>query len=143
MYLEFTIEGEKEVSAVLGFAADNIGDFRRPLYATGQLIMSDVETNYDRRGRLFSGGGWVPRKYERPWPLLENTRKLRRGFRKVQTRDAIKVENNVDYFKYHQSNKPRKIIPRRVMLTIVPQTRTKIFKEFQKAAVEALQARTV
>lgn len=132
------MEGERQVAAVLGLTANNVNNFRRPLLKTRMNIMNDVETNYNQRGNLF--GGWKPRKYSYPHPLLEKSGKMRRSFKTKTTSDTLEVSNEAKYFKYHQSNKPRgSNLPRRVMLKIIPGTRTKIFKNFQEHIVKSMK----
>lgn len=140
MHLEFTIEGEKEISAVLGIVDRGVQDFHKPLDQTRRRIMQDVEANFASRGALM--GGWKPRRYERPWPLLEQTGAMRRGFVSAVTNTQVAIGNLADHFKYHQSKKPRRVIPRRVMLMILPPTRVDIFKYFQVHLADLLKART-
>lgn len=137
--LQMGLEGETQIDRVLGITVEGVSDFREPLEESKGIILDRVQQNFDKRGALF--GGWPARKKNVPWPLLEQTGKMRRSFDGVATETQLKVENKDDKFKYHQSNKPRRKIPRRVMLTIDAPTATLITKAFQLYLVNLLRGR--
>lgn len=62
--------------------------------------------------------------------ILERTGKMRNAFRSQVAPDYAMIWNTAQYFKYHQSNKPRSKLPRRVMVKLGEQQRELIVKEF-------------
>ncbi len=135
--LQMSLEGETQIDRILGITVQGVTDFREPLQASKVIIMDRVEQNFDRRGALF--GGWTPRKKDKPWPLLEQTGKMRRSFKADITNTQLTVGNSDDKFKYHQSNKARTKIPRRVMLKIDEPSAILITKAFQLYLVTLLR----
>lgn len=125
-----SIEGEKEFSRRLLIVADGIRTFEKPLDQIGTELLKSFELNFESRGELF--GGWEPRKEDKPWPLLEKSGEMRHGFDKIVQDNAVTVFNPVDWFKYHQSNKPRAVLPRRVMMKIDTERKAFIIRAFQK-----------
>jgi hypothetical protein len=135
--LQMGLEGETKIDRILGIVVEGVTDFRDPLEESKTIILDRVQQNFDKRGAYF--GGWQPRKINRPWPLLEQTGKMRRSFDGVVTSTQLKVENKDPKFKYHQSNKPRKKLPRRVMLNIDAPTAVLITKAFQLYLVNLMR----
>lgn len=138
--LSVNIEGEKQLSRRLLKIPDDIGDFKKPLFRIGGEIRGAIDKNFSSRGQLF-GEKWVPRKDTLPHPLLEKTTTMRRNFKTKLGPDYIEIFNPTPYFKYHQSNKPRKKIPRRVMMKIDRDRQQFIQKEFQRHIIEAMRSR--
>ncbi len=136
--LNVTLEGEKQLSRRLMTIPKNIGDFKRPLFRIGGEVRGSIDQNFSGRGALF--GRWVPRKDNKPHPLLEETGKMRRNFKQSIGPSYISIYNPTPYFKYHQSNKPRKRLPRRVMMKIDRQRQQFIQKEFQKHIMDAIRS---
>lgn len=144
--LEFEVENEKQLSAELGIMADNISDFSEPMKKTADAMMAAVDDNYNQRGKRFRG--WAPRvpQYRAgvrsdTHPLLEKSGRMRSGMYKESGKDFAMVGNrdSRDIFKYHQSNEPRKKIPRRIMLMMDAKLNTEIFKIFQEYIVRVLR----
>jgi phage gpG-like protein len=133
--LGFELEGERQVSAELGIAADHIKDWRQPLTSVGSELLKAFDLNFASRGQLF--GGWAPRTKDYPWPLLEKTGQMRKSFHSQVAGDAVVLGNPTPYFKYHQSNQPRRRLPRRVMMKIDEARRNLIFKIFQAHVIDA------
>lgn len=129
--LKATLEGEKQLSRRLLTMADGIGDFKKPLFRIGAEVRGSVDVNFSSRGQLFQEP-WKPRTRPYPHPILEKTSKMRRNFKQKLGNDYVEIFNPTPYFKYHQSNKPRKKLPRRVMLKIDKIRKVFIQKEFQK-----------
>ncbi len=137
--LQMSLEGETQIDRVLGITVQGVTDFREPLEASKTIILDRVEQNFDKRGQLF--GGWPARKKDKPWPLLEQTGKMRRSFKGDVTTTQLTVGNTDRKFPYHQSNKPRKIIPRRVMLTVDSTSAILITKAFQAYLVGLMRGK--
>lgn len=136
--LSVDIEGEKQLSRKLLTASSGIGDFKRPLFRIGAEVRGSIDTNFSGRGSLF--GRWLPRKDNLPHPILEKTSRMRRNFKQNLGPDYVEIYNPTPYFKYHQSNKPRTKIPRRVMMKIDEQRRVFIQKEFQKHIMDTIRS---
>lgn len=128
--LTFQIEGQKELSAELGLIADHIKDWEPPLKKAGDILLKSFGLNFNSRGQLFQGG-WPKRKVDKPWPLLEKSGEMRHGFDAAVTGDFVELGNTAKHFKYHQSNKPRSRLPRRIMMKIDEPRRREIVKTFQ------------
>jgi len=135
--LKVTLEGEKQLSRRLITIPNEISDFKRPLFRIGAEVRGAIDTNFSARGALF--GRWVPRKDNKPHPLLEKTSAMRRNFKQNLGPDYIEIFNPTPYFKYHQSNKPRKKLPRRVMMKIDRERQQFIQKEFQEHIIRAMR----
>lgn len=137
IFLDASIEGEQQLQRRLGIVADGVEDFSPPLENISDELLHSVDENFSQRGSLF--GGWPPRKVEQPWPLLEKSGELRGGFVSAVKSDYLEIGNFVSYFKFHQSNKPRARLPRRVMLKIDQQRKIYITKAFQEYLVGLIQ----
>lgn len=137
IYLSAELEGEQQLSRRLGIIADGVEDFSPALENIEKELLHSVDANFSQRGGLF--GGWVPRKDDNPWPLLEKTGELRGGFMSAVKSDYLEIGNSVSYFKYHQSNQPRARLPRRVMLKIDQTRKVFITKAFQEYLVGLIQ----
>lgn len=127
--LQMSLEGETQIDRILGITVDGVKDFRQPLEQSKVIILDRVQQNFDKRGSMF--GGWPARKVNRPWPLLEQTGKMRRSFKGDVTSTQLTVGNTDDKFKFHQSNKPRTKLPRRIMLQVDSTSAILITKAFQ------------
>lgn len=139
--LQFEIEGEKQVSAVLGIAADKVKDFREPMGKIAANLDKTWQQNFSSRGALFHTGGWPPRKSGGSWPLLEKTGRMRASFRDRVHKDYVVLWNDAPYFMYHQSNQPRSRLPRRIMMKIDQERRNMIFKTIQEYIVRVTRGR--
>lgn len=136
--LSVDIEGEKQLSRKLLTTPSKISDWKRPLFRIGGEVRGSIDTNFSGRGSLF--GRWLPRKDNLPHPILEKSGRMRRNFKQNLGPDYVEIYNPTAYFKYHQSNKPRTKIPRRVMMKIDEQRRIFIQKEFQRHIMESMRS---
>lgn len=134
--LSVTLEGEKQLSRRLLTIPKDVGNFKRPLFRIGGEVRGSIDTNFSGRGSLF--GRWVRRKDNKPHPILEETGRMRSNFKQRLGSDYIEIYNPTPYFKYHQSNKPRKKLPRRVMMKLDNQRKIYIQKQFQQHIIEAI-----
>lgn len=128
--LSADIEGTKELSRRFIKIPENIQDSGDSFAKIGREVMLSVDANYATRGSLF-GEPWPSRKTPKPWPLLEKTGRMRRSFNQRLGRNYVEISNPTEYFKFHQSNKPRKKLPRRVMLKLDEIRRRFIVRQFQ------------
>jgi len=136
--LNVTLEGEKQLSRRLQVTPRNISNFKAPLFRIAGEIRGSIDTNFSQRGGLF--GRWVPRKDNKPHPLLEKTGKMRSNFKTKLAPSYVEIYNPTSYFKYHQSNKPRKKLPRRIMMKIDNQRKEFIQKAFQKHIIDTIRS---
>lgn len=141
MDFSITIEGEKQLSRRLLIVTDGIKDFTEPLRSSGNELQKTFQINMQQEGELF--GGWAPRvpRYKDgqridTWPLLNRTGKMYDSFYSLVKPDSLILGNRSPYFKYHQSNKPRKKLPRRVMMKIDNQRKSFIMRALQAYIVE-------
>lgn len=133
------VEGDIQLDRRLGFIGKAIDDFSSPLEASENSLMKSFDENFSARGQLF--GGWAPRKKLYDWPLLEQTGETREGFVGAVTRTQLVIGNTSEKFPFHQSNKPRSKLPRRVMMMIDAQRKREIQKHFQEFVAHILQQR--
>lgn len=129
--LSASLEGDKELSRRMMKIPDDIGNFKVPLFKIGREVRVSIDANYASRGALF-GAKWKPRKDKKSHPLLEKTGKMRRAFDQDLGFDYVAIGNTSEYFKYHQSNAPRKKLPRRVMMKIDEIRKVFIVKTMQE-----------
>lgn len=139
--ISWTIEGEKQFSRKLQGLSTDLKDFRTPFAAIGErlkfIFSNDV---FSTQGGAIQES-WqrlspytVAMKAKRGYPSapLIATGAMKKGFKSIVTSDQVVIYNVVDYFKYHQSNKPRKRLPRRVMMKLGNQQREIVQKEIIK-----------
>lgn len=136
----FEIEGEKQVASLIENVSKKLDDFRSPLTAVNNLLLSTWDKNFDSEGSTI-GEPWKklsPRYKKRKdskfpgKPILVATGKMRNSFRSKTGKLQTELYNTSEYFKFHQSNKPRTKLPRRVMMKIDDKRRAEIFREFTK-----------
>jgi len=138
--LSVKLEGEQQLSRRLLKIPNDIGDFKRPLFRIGAEVRGAIDTNFSSRGALF-GERWKPRKDTKPHPILEKTTSMRRNFKQKLGPDYLEIFNPTPYFKYHQSNKPRKKLPRRVMMKLDRDRKIFIQKTFQQHVLDAMRGK--
>lgn len=134
-----SFEGFNQLDRRLGFIAKEIDDFTPALDSSANTLLKSFDNNFESRGKNY--GGWQPRKIVSSWPLMEKTGEMRASFDKAVTRTQAVLFNVDPIFKYHQSNKPRTRLPRRVMMMIDKQSKTEIVKHFQEMVGDILSRR--
>lgn len=134
------VEGDLQLSRVLMTGSIELNNLQRPLGLARQQLLSTTQLNFGVVGGLM--GGWKPRKRIASWPLLQKTGKMRSNFQSSLSPNRMEIWNPTFYFKYHQSNRARKRLPRRVMLKIIAQDKRRIQKFFQEHVQRALKARS-
>jgi len=133
--LLWKIEGVPELSRILGMTYQKVTNLKKPLQASAKLVRQDVEQQFKTEGGLT--GGWKPLaestlKGRGSSPILQVSGALMNSFySQVDERKAI-ISSKLPYFKYHQSRKPRKKLPRRVMLVLTNRTKENIVQEFNQ-----------
>lgn len=146
--IEWSIEGEKQLSRRLRGISTKATNFTKPFTSAAQHL-----TGVFSREVFNTEGGVIGEKWARLSPatvarkarLGQSTRpliatgRMRSSFRNIVSSDQAVIYNNSDYFKYHQSNKPRRKIPRRVMMKLGLNQRTDVVRIFQTHLRKAMQ----
>lgn len=137
MEIRFTLEGEAEVARRFRGINADLKDFR-PEFQKSANYLKDFFSGevFDTRGAVI-GKPWKPTG--NPWPILERSGKMRRSFKTKAGSKSAEVWNATTYFKYHQSNKPRRKLPRRIMMKLDNQRRQQIVKFFHESIVKTLR----
>jgi len=130
--LTFELQGEKQL--IRKFRGIKLAG--RNWLPTMRLIGRDLTgvfsgVVFDTQGRAI-GEPWKKRKKPKPWPLLDRTGKLKGGFRYKAKRLSVEIYNITNYFIYHQSNQPRRKLPRRVMMKLDNKRKANIMRRFQQ-----------
>lgn len=148
-YLTWNIEGEKQVSRVLNNLKNNLKDTIGPLKEASKNLMDVFSREvFSSQGRAV-GESWarlspytIAQKARLGYPRapLVRTGAMQRSFRSLVRTDEAVIYNDVagDYFKYHQSNKPRRKIPRRVMMKLGNSQKEMVVRVFQAHIRKAL-----
>ena len=144
MPIVFEIEGEKQL--VRRFRGiEMAGKDWKPTMKTIGRDLTECFSGpvFETRGREI-GESWEKRAKGYSWPILEKTGAMRKGFKYDAGKDKVEVYNIKDYFKFHQSNKPRSTrLPRRVMMKIDNKRKEKIMKRFHETIIKALRGRNL
>jgi phage gpG-like protein len=149
MLLEFSIEGEKELSRKLEGVSEKMRNWREEFVNTGGYLCKTFRDNFDTEGAML-GKKWAPlkastlmykMKHGYPSDILVRTGLMRSSFDYQADDLQVTVFNPVGYFKFHQSKAPRKNLPRRVMMVLDEKRKESIIKIFQMAVEKELQKR--
>jgi len=139
MYLSFSIEGEQQLSRRLRGITAKLDDFSVPFGRSARKLLNTFQNDvFSTKGGAV-GEKWAPLS---PYTLADKDRKgygnkgplirtglMKDSFTSEVDRNAFVIYNTAEYFKYHQSNKPRLKIPRRQMLKLGPLQRELIVKD--------------
>ena len=128
--LKWEIEGVPELSRILGITYQKLGNLKKPLRASANLVRKDVEQQFKTEGGLT--GGWQALKKDATHPILQVTGALRHSFYSLVDEKRAIISSKSPYFKYHQSRMPRKKLPRRAMLVLTDRTKENIVQEFNQ-----------
>lgn len=149
-YLSWEIEGDVQLSRNLQLLASRVKDWTPAFAETADVLKSLFsEEVFSTEGRVI-GESWAPLSkayaYQKAkkFPgkgLLEATGKMKGGFLTLYRSDMAAVWNDVEYFKYHQSNQARAKLPRRVMMKLAQEQRrvvVRIFNTHFQSLVKAI-----
>lgn len=146
--LSWNIEGEQQLSRKLLILAEKLDDwtpaFKETAYTLKSLFSNDV---------FSSEGGAINEKWSplskayaykkaQKYPgkgLLVATGKMQNSFMTLYKSDMAAVWNEATYFKYHQSNKPRSKLPRRVMMKLAEAQKVQIVRIFNTYFQKAIK----
>lgn len=134
--LEANLEGDKRISAVFDNIQKELGNMSEPIKEANRYMRAEVDKNYSQEGGVVVSK-WAAlspnyAKRKKGSKILVKTGKMKAAFYSKFGINQVEIGNNVDYFKYHQSNKPRTKLPRRAMLEIKPQQQAEIYRFFTK-----------
>lgn len=149
MYISWTIEGKQELSRKLQGVSLEMKNWRAPLdRAATNLLKVFSNDVFTTRGKAV-GSTWAPlspatiaRKARGNTPLIE-TGRMQSSFTKEVHTDYAVIGNDTPYFKYHQSNQPRKRLPRRVMMRIGNRQKEMVQREFVRAFNDKIKRKYV
>lgn len=149
--LSFNIEGDQQLLRHLDGIDAKAKNWKPEFAKTGQMLIKTFSDNFTYEGAML-GDRWEPLK---PSTLAEKKRlgysdkilvrtgAMRFGFNSRSYEDAVIIWNSSPYFPYHQSNKPRFKLPRRVMMKLDEKRKQMIVKIFQASLQAVLQQRRV
>jgi phage gpG-like protein len=148
MEISWSIEGEQQLSRVLRGIELELQDFRVPLQnIANNLTKVFSEDVFQTQGGAI-GVSWKPlspvtlarkaRLGQSSQPLVA-TGAMQASFGSTVGSHQAVIHNSSDYFKYHQSNRPRRKIPRRVMMKLGQHQKEEIVKEFQLAFIKKMK----
>lgn len=143
-----TIGGLAELRSQLRRMQQGVDQTRTQLDDAGDLL-----TNYFS-GQVFASRGGV---LGESWPKLSDayaarkartfpgrppmirTGKLNQGFTYDITPERLRIRNTVEYFKYHQSDRERTKMPRRVMMKLTDQLKTDVTRVIDRKLTSGLR----
>lgn len=147
--LEFSIEGETVLLRKLQGVEQEFKDWTPEFRKVGNMLAKTFKDNFQSEGGML-GKPWQPlaaktlrekRRLGYPDDILVRTGKMRDSFRSEANATFVDIWNEMPYFVYHQSNQPRKKLPRRIMMRLDEQRKQAIVKIFQQAVGEKLKNR--
>jgi len=128
MQLEFQIEGEIQLSRRIKGLENSIKDWSKTFNKTGNELKRFFSTEvFQTQGKVI-GEKWKDGKY---YHKLVRSGRMKNSFIRKFGKDFVLITNTAPYFKYHQSNLPRKKLPRRIMMKLDEKRKQKIVKLFQ------------
>jgi len=147
--ITFSIEGEVQLIRRLRDIERDLKDWTPEFKRIGNLLLKTFKHNFQTQGRTL-GEPWkrlapstIAQKRRKGYPLtpLIATGKMRDSFKAGVGRFHVEISNPVAYFPYHQSRRPRRKLPRRVMMKIDEERKQLISKIFIEAVQTTLQKR--
>jgi phage gpG-like protein len=148
MYLSWTIEGETQLSRRLEGLVTGIRDMTTPFTTAADMLVKTFSSDVFSSQGAAIGEQWqrlspytVAQKARHGYPAdpLVRTGKMQHSFTSFVASDQAVIYNTADYFKYHQSNQPRKRLPRRVMMKLGETQKEQVVKIFQRYLMERVQ----
>lgn len=147
--LEWSIEGDKELSRVLMGLGNSLSDYRQPFNSSAEYLKRTFSNDvFSTQGRAI-GEQWkrlspatVAEKARLGYfsgPLIR-TGRMQNSFRSVVQTDQAVVYNTAEYFKFHQSKEGRTgRLPRRVMIAMGQNQKATIVRYFQEYIQESMR----
>lgn len=148
LQISWSIEGDKQLSRRLRNVSSDVKDLKKPFDQSARKLRKIFANDVFR-----TEGGIIDEKWARLSPatvarkarsgggILVDTGRMKNSFRYRSAKDHAIIWNPTRYFKYHQSNKPRRRIPRRVMMKLAGQQRQMVVRIFHKYIRESVDKR--
>jgi len=132
--LNVKIQGIKKLDRKFSNISRGLDNFREPLMKSNALMRSAIDRNFITSGREL-GKPWQslsPQTLKRKKgnKILIDTGKMRKSFASTITPMSATIVNNTQYFKFHQSDKARSRLPRRIMMRIDKKRENEIVRIF-------------
>jgi phage gpG-like protein len=147
MYLSFNIEGDIQISRNLTQLESNMKDWSPEFKDTGEYLKGFFSGEvFDSEGSVFNepwqalSPAYAIQK-EKKYPgkgILVATGKMRDSFKYDNGSTYVRVYNDVqnsagvNYFVFHQSNKPRYRLPRRIVMKLDERRKQDIIQIFRR-----------
>jgi phage gpG-like protein len=140
--LQWSIEGEQQLSRVLLGLSAELQDLRQPFNSSAEYLKRTFSRDaFSTQGRAI-GERWkrlspatVAEKARLGYlsgPLIR-TGTMQNSFASIVQTDQAVVYNTAEYFKHHQSNRARgPWLPRRAMMALGANQRVEIVRYFQQ-----------
>lgn len=134
------IEGDQKVDALFQRMIRGVTDYSEPLKEANRYMRGQISRNFNSEG-THMGKKWAAldpdyasqkNKSHPGKQILEKTGKMKRSFKSEVSSSRVTISNAAPYFKFHQSKRPRKKLPRRVMLDITVFQQAEIYRFFTK-----------
>lgn len=123
--IQVTVTGGKSLQRAFTKLGADMLIFNNAMKSTGMYLTDYYSTTaFASQGGVF-GKKWArlsPRYAKRKAkryagrPILIATGKMKKSFTYRHNSTSVEISNTAAYFKYHQSNEPREVLPRRVMM---------------------------
>ena len=136
MQISFSIEGEVQLSRRLKGISVDARNWRPQLKKIGEYLVEVFSGPVFKTEGREIGEPWKKRKDSNTWPLLQRSGKMRRSFKHTVMMTSVNIMNTTDYFKYHQSKKPRRKLPRRIMMKLDNERKQGVVKIIHKSLVK-------
>jgi len=146
--LSFQVQGEKQLHRRLERIPASMNNWMGTFSGVGNYLTDFFSGKvFNTEGSVF-GEPWAPlspktveQKQKQGYPKkpLVRTGRMRKSFQSTATPKSVVVFNTTDYFKYHQSNKPRQKLPRRVMMKLDEMRRQIVVKKFHDEFMRRLK----
>lgn len=146
--LSWSIEGEQQLARNLRGVKESMGDwtpaFRKTAKDLQAIFANDV---FQTKGKAVDED-WPPlkptylaqkRKQGYSDEPLIKTGKMQKAFKSKFKPDSAKIWNAIQYSMYHQSNKPRSKLPRRVMMKLGNDQKELVVKIFHTHFIKKLK----
>lgn len=128
-FIKIEVKGEKQLMAGFLRVGRDLSNFRVPLTAANALIRKSVDTNFEREGSEL-GKPWKKLSKPAGHKILQDTGLMRGSFLSMISNTRVEISNTAPYFAFHQSNRPRHKLPRRIMMRIDKQRRDEVMRLF-------------
>lgn len=148
--ISFEIEGDVQMVRQLQGISRDLKDWTPEFRKTGSSLSKTFKDNFDSEGSML-GRPWarlqpttLAQKVRRGHPanILQGTGKMKNSFESSPGKFEVVIRNTAPYFPYHQSNQPRRKLPRRVMMRLDEKRKQQIVKIFQDSIQDTLKRRS-